>query len=92
VLSRRRGSHILLVNRFIDGGEVVSLTRRPVGRPPLSSQKDPWYSFMLRMSRPPGQSAAGRIRSNEIPATSSEIELATFRLKHSRYELSRPAN
>jgi hypothetical protein len=32
-----------LDNRFIDGGEVVSLTRRL----PFSPQEDSWYSFLL---------------------------------------------
>jgi hypothetical protein len=40
---RRRGSHIFLNNRLTDGGEVVSLTRRPTFTP----QDDSWYSFLL---------------------------------------------
>jgi hypothetical protein len=32
-----------LVNRLTDGGEVVSLTRRP----PFTPQEDSWYSFLL---------------------------------------------
>jgi hypothetical protein len=33
-----------LDNRLTDGGEIVSLTRRP----PLPSQEDSWYLFLLR--------------------------------------------
>jgi hypothetical protein len=33
-----------LDNRLIDGGKVVSLTRRP----PFTPQEDSWYSFLLR--------------------------------------------
>jgi hypothetical protein len=45
-------------NRLTDGGEVVSLTRRP----PCTSLRDSWYSFLLELSRLQGYSAAGRIR------------------------------
>jgi hypothetical protein len=33
-----------LDNRFTDGGEVVSHTRRP----PFTPQEDSWYSFLLQ--------------------------------------------
>jgi hypothetical protein len=45
-------------NRLTDGGKVVSPTRRPLFTP----QEDSWYSFSLRLSRPQGHNAAGRIR------------------------------
>jgi hypothetical protein len=32
-----------LDNRLRDGGEIISLTRRP----PFTPQEDPWYSFLL---------------------------------------------
>jgi hypothetical protein len=49
-----------LDNRLTDGGEVVSLMRRPAFTP----QEDSWYSFLLEAgSTPQGHSAAGRIRS-----------------------------
>jgi hypothetical protein len=38
---RRRGSHIFLDNRFTDGGEVVSLMRRP----PFTPRKIPGTHF-----------------------------------------------
>jgi hypothetical protein len=38
-------------NRLTDGGEVVSLTRRP----PFTPQEDSWYSFMLEAESTPGQ-------------------------------------
>jgi hypothetical protein len=41
---RRRGSDIFLDNLLRDGGEVVSLTRRPAA---LYPQEDFWYSFLL---------------------------------------------
>jgi hypothetical protein len=44
--------------RLTDGGEVVSLTRRP----PFTPRKIPGTHFCYRMSRPQGHSAAGRIR------------------------------
>jgi hypothetical protein len=40
---RRRGSHIL-ENMLADGGENVSLTRRPAA---VYGQKDSWYTFLL---------------------------------------------
>jgi hypothetical protein len=52
----------LLDNRLTDGGEVVSLTRRPAA---LYPQEDSWYSFLLEAESPQGHSAAGRIRSFE---------------------------
>jgi hypothetical protein len=36
--------------RFTDGGEVVSLKRRP----PFNSQADSWYSFLLEAEWTPG--------------------------------------
>jgi hypothetical protein len=51
-----------LDNRLTDGGEVVSLTRRPHLYPP---RKIPGTRFFKRLSRPQGHSAAGRIRSIE---------------------------
>jgi hypothetical protein len=48
-----------LENRLTDGGEVVSLTRRP----PFNPRKFRGTHFCLRLSRPQGHSAAGRIRS-----------------------------
>jgi hypothetical protein len=58
---RRRGSHIFLDNRLTDGGEVVSLTRRP----PFTPQEDSWFSFLLEAESTLGHSAAGSIRSTE---------------------------
>jgi hypothetical protein len=40
---RLRGSHIFYIIGLRDGGEVVSLTRRPLFNP----QEDSWYAFML---------------------------------------------
>ena len=57
------------------GGKVVSLTHRP-HLPPGNS---PGTHFCLRLSRPQGQSAIGRIMSMKIPMTPSRIEPATFR-------------
>jgi hypothetical protein len=37
-------------NRLTDGGEVVSLTRRP----PFTAQGDSWYSFLLEAESTPG--------------------------------------
>jgi hypothetical protein len=45
-------------NQLTDGGEVVSLRRRP----PITPQEDSWYSFLLEAESTPGHSAAGRIR------------------------------
>jgi len=42
-----------------DGGKVVSLTHRP----PLPSRKYSWYSFLLKLSRTQGHSAARRFMS-----------------------------
>jgi hypothetical protein len=39
-----------LDNRLTDGGEAVSLTRRP----PFTPQEDPWYSFLLEAESTPG--------------------------------------
>jgi hypothetical protein len=44
-----RGSHICFYNRLTDGGEVVSLTRRPSFTP----QEDSWYSFLLEAESTP---------------------------------------
>ena len=50
----------------------------PTHRPHLPPRKYCWYSFLLRLSRPQGHSAAGRIMSmNSV--TPSGIEPATFR-------------
>jgi hypothetical protein len=38
-----------LDNRLTDGGEVVSLTRRPA----LTRQEDSWYSFLLEAESSP---------------------------------------
>jgi hypothetical protein len=50
---------LFLDSRLTDGGEVVSLTRRPAFTP----QEDSWYWFLLEtdVSRPQGHNAAGRI-------------------------------
>jgi hypothetical protein len=53
-------SHFL-DNRFIDGGEVVSLKCRP----PFTSREIPANHFCFRLSRLQGHSTAGRIRSIE---------------------------
>jgi hypothetical protein len=39
-----------LDNRLTDGGEVVSLTRRPL----FTSQEYSWYSFLLEAESTPG--------------------------------------
>jgi hypothetical protein len=44
------GSMLMLDNRLADGGEVVSLTRRPH----LNPQEDTWYSFLLEAESTPG--------------------------------------
>jgi hypothetical protein len=44
--------------RLIDGGKVISPTRRPLFTP----KKIPGTHFCYRLSRPQGHSAAGRIR------------------------------
>jgi hypothetical protein len=48
-----------LDNQLTDGGEAVRLTRRT----PCIPRKIPGTHFCLRLSRPQGHSAAGRIRS-----------------------------
>jgi hypothetical protein len=50
-----------LDNRLTDGGEVVSLTRRP----PFTPKEDSWYSYLLEAESIEDHSAAGRIRSIE---------------------------
>jgi hypothetical protein len=50
-----------LDSRLIDGGEVVSLTRRPSFTPRKFSRTQ----FCWRLSRPQGHSTAGRVRSSE---------------------------
>jgi hypothetical protein len=50
-----------LENRLTDGGEFVSLTRWP----PFTPKNIAGTHFCLRLSRPQGLSAAGRIRSIE---------------------------
>jgi hypothetical protein len=50
---RRRQS---VDNRLTEGGEVVSLTRRP----PLTPGKIPGANFCYRLSRPQSHSAAGK--------------------------------
>jgi hypothetical protein len=50
-----------LDSRLVDGGEVVSLTRRP----PFTPRKIPGTHLCYRLSGPHGHSAAGRIRSIE---------------------------
>jgi hypothetical protein len=49
----------VLDNRLTDGCEVVSLMRRP----PFTPRKIPGIHFCLRLSRPQGYIAAGRIKS-----------------------------
>jgi hypothetical protein len=49
-LHRRRGSKHFLDNRLTDGGEVISLVRRP----PFTPQEDFWYSFLLEAESTPG--------------------------------------
>jgi hypothetical protein len=43
-----------LDNRLTDGGEDVSLMRRPLFTP----QENPWYSFLLDVESPPGPSCS----------------------------------
>jgi hypothetical protein len=68
---------LFLDNRLTDGGEVVSLMRRP----PIYPQKDSWYSFLLRGRVDPRAimrlEGLGQL---EIPVTSSGSEPTTFRL------------
>jgi hypothetical protein len=55
-----------LENWLTDGGKVVSLTRRPAGRPAaLTLRKFPGSHFYQRRSRPEDQNVAGNIRSIE---------------------------
>jgi hypothetical protein len=51
----------LLENRLTDGGEVVSLTRRP----PFTPRKIPGTHFSSRLNPPQGHSADGKIISTE---------------------------
>jgi hypothetical protein len=55
---RRRGCHIFEDNQLTDGGE-VSFTRRQAA---LYPQKIPGTHFCLRLTRPQGPTATGRIR------------------------------
>ena len=58
-----------------DGGKVVNLNQRP----PLPPGNAPGTHFCLRLSRPQGHSADGRIfMSMKIPMTPAGIEPATF--------------
>jgi hypothetical protein len=50
-----------LDNLLTDGGEIVSLTRRP----PFTPRKIPGTHLGLKLSRPQGHNAAGKIRSIE---------------------------
>jgi hypothetical protein len=52
---------LFLDNRLTDGGEVVSLTRRP----PFTPRKTRGTNFCQRLSDPQAHSATGRIKSNE---------------------------
>jgi hypothetical protein len=51
-----------LDNWLTDGGEVVSLTRRPLLYYPETLLLCFWYSFLLEAEQTPGPSAVGRIR------------------------------
>ena len=74
-----RGSRRLRFPDFVttaqDGGKVVSLTHRP----PLPPGNTPGTHFCLRLSRPQGHSAIGRIMSMKNPMTLAGIEPETFR-------------
>jgi hypothetical protein len=61
-----------LENRLIDGGEIVSLKRRPSFTP----QEDSWYSFQLKAESTPG---LGRKKN---PITKPGIEPKTFEFKN----------
>jgi hypothetical protein len=52
---------MFLENRLTDGGEIVSLTRRPR----FTRRKIPGTHFCLTLSRTQGHSTAGRITSIE---------------------------
>jgi hypothetical protein len=66
-----------LDNRLRDGGEVVSLIRRPLFTP----QEDSRYSFLLKAESTPRAimrlEGLGQLKN---PITSSGFESATFRL------------
>jgi hypothetical protein len=82
-----RLSHFL-DSQLTDGGEVVSLTRRP----PFTPQEDFWYSFLLEAESTPSHSAAGTItsiekfsdlignRTGDLPACSTVPQSTTYRL------------
>jgi hypothetical protein len=59
---RCRGSHISLDNQLTDGGEIVSLTRRP----PFNARKIPGTHFCQRLSRPQRHNVVGRMMSNDL--------------------------
>jgi hypothetical protein len=66
-----------LDSRLTNGGEVVSLTRRP----PFTPRKIPGIHFYQRLSRPQGHNAAGRIRSTQKDYIILQgINSTTFRL------------
>jgi hypothetical protein len=50
-VERLRGSPHFLYSRLTDGGEAVSLTRRPVA---LYPHEYSWYSFLLEAESTPG--------------------------------------
>jgi hypothetical protein len=58
---RRRGSPYFMDNWLTDGGEIVSLTRRP----PFTPRKILGTHFCQRLGGPQGHSAAGKFRSIE---------------------------
>jgi hypothetical protein len=58
-----------LHNRLRDGGEVVSLTRRP----PFTPRKIPGTHLCWRPSRPQGHSAAERFRPTEKKKKSNDL-------------------
>jgi hypothetical protein len=69
-----------LDSRLTDGGEVVSLKRRP----PFTPHEDSWYSFLLEAESNQGHSAAGRVKS--IEKFNGRIENRT-RLNQLRYKV-----